>query len=162
MDIHSRSKLLHLLIAKSMTEALLISAVSVNFYFATTNPYLQGVLDSADNRTVSGWAVDEARPAARVEVQLFIDGNFIADRSAGEFRPDVHEARRAEDDWHGFVFKTPLLEAGEHEARVYAVHASRAGTRGTLQLIGKPARFRIEVNETNPATSGAGKGGALH
>jgi hypothetical protein len=161
MDIHSRSKLVHLLIAKSMAEALLISAVSVSFYFVTTNPYLRGVLDRADSQTVSGWAVDEKQPAARVEVQLYIDEGFVADRAAAEFRPDVHEAKRAADDWHGFVFKTPLLQAGQHEARVYAVHASRGGARRTLQLIGKPIRFLIEANETKPATSGSGKGAAL-
>ena len=127
-----------------MAEALLVTAVAVGFYFATTNRHLRGVLDQADRQTVTGWAVDEAQPATRVEVQLFIDEKFMADTMAAQFRPDVHEARRAEDDWHGFVFQTPPLPAGEHEARVYALYSSGAGTRQTLQLIGKPFRFRIE------------------
>lgn len=143
MDIQLKSKLGHLLIAKSMAEALLITAVSVGFYFVTTNPYLRGVLDHADSQTVAGWAVDEAQPATRVEVQLYIDGTFVADRSAAEFRPDVRQAKRADDDWHGFVFKVPSLPPGEHEARVYAAHASGAGARRTLQLIGKPQRFSV-------------------
>ena len=143
MDTRSKSKLGHLLIAKSMAEALLISAVSVGFYFVTTNPYLRGVLDYADSQTVAGWAVDEVQPAARVEVQLYIDGIFVADRAAGEFRPDLREAKRAADDWHGFVFNVPPIPPGEHEARVYAVHSSGAGARRTLQLIGKPLRFRV-------------------
>ena len=149
MDTRSKSKLGQLLIAKSMAEALLITAVSVGFYFVTTNPYLRGVLDYADGWTVAGWAVDEAHPAARVEVQLYIDGTFVADQAAAEFRPDLREAKRAEDDWHGFVFKLPPLPPGEHEARVYAAHASGAGARRTLQLIGKPLRFRV---------TGSGKG----
>jgi hypothetical protein len=82
-----------------------------------------------------------------VEVQLFIDNTFVADAAADQFRPDVREAKRAEDDWHGFVFHTPALRAGEHEARVYAMHSSGAGARRTLQLIGKPFRFRIEGSE---------------
>jgi hypothetical protein len=127
-----------------MAEALLITAVAVGFYFATTNRHLRGVLDRADSQTVTGWVVDEAQPATRVEVQLFIDEKFMADTVAAQFRPDVHEARRAEDDWHGFVFQTPWLSAGEHEARVYALYSSGAGTRRTLQLIGKPFRFRID------------------
>lgn len=127
-----------------MAEALLITAVAVGFYFATTNRHLRGVLDQADRQTVSGWAVDEAQPSARVEVQLFVDDRFMGDVVANQFRPDVREARRADDDWHGFVFQTAVLPAGEHEARVYAVHSSGSGTRRTLQLIGKPFRFRVE------------------
>ena len=144
MDTRSKSKLRHLLIAKSMAEALLITAVSVGFYFVTTNPYLRGVLDYADNQTVAGWAVDQGQPAARVEVQLYIDGIFVGDQAAAEFRPDLREAKRAEDDWHGFVFKLPPIPPGEHEARVYAAHDG--GSRRTLQLIGKPLRFRISAS----------------
>jgi hypothetical protein len=141
-----------------MAEALLVTAIAVGFYFATTNRHLRGVLDRADSNTVTGWVVDEAQPATRVEVQLFIDDTFIADAAADQYRPDVHEAKRAEDDRHGFVFQTPLLRAGEHEARVYALYAGGSGTRQTLQLIGKPFRFRIEGNETRPASQGPEKG----
>jgi hypothetical protein len=143
MDTKSRARLIHLLISKSTAEALLITAVAVGFYFATTNPYLRGVLDKADHDQVTGWVVDEAHPSTRVEVQLFIDDTFVADVAADKFRPDVHEAKRAEDDWHGFVFATPRLSPGDHEARVYAVHSNGGGARRTLQLIGRPYRFRI-------------------
>ena len=148
MNTRSRSKLIHLLISKSIAEALLVTVIAVGFYFATSNPDLRGVLDVANAETVNGWAVDEARPWIRVEVQLFIDNEFVADKNAAEFRPDVHSAKRAEDDWHGFVFPTPPLAAGEHEARVYALLPNAAGTRRTLQLIGKPFRFRIEPKQT--------------
>ena len=141
-----------------MAEALLVTAVAVGFYFATTNRYLRGVLDRADSQTVAGWAVDEAHPSVRIELQLYIDDKFVADTAADQFRPDVHEAKRAEDDWHGFVFQTPKLQTGEHEARVYAVHSNGAGARRTLQLIGKPYRFRIEVNETNLGPQSSEKG----
>jgi len=125
-----------------------VTAIAVGFYFATSNPDLRGVLDEANAEKVNGWAVDEARPWTRVEVQLFIDDEFVADKTAGEFRPDVHSAKRAEDDWHGFVFATPPLPAGEHEVRVYALLPNAAGTRRSLQLIGKPLRFRIEAEQT--------------
>src|SRR5437762_12230986 len=144
MDSKSRARLVHLLISKSIAEALLITAVAVGFFFATTNPNLRGVLDAAVRNSVSGWVVDEARPSARVEVQLFIDDRFAADAVADKYRPDVHEKKRADDDWHGFVFTTPTLAAGNHEARVYAVHSNGAGARRTLQLVGKPYRFRTE------------------
>jgi hypothetical protein len=144
MKIRSQSRLIHLLISKSMAEALLVTAVAVAFYFATTNRHLRGVLDRADAQTVTGWAVDESNAATRVEVQLFIDEKFMADTVASQYRPDVHEAQRAQDDWHGFVFQSPRLPAGEHEARVYALYSGGAGTRRTLQLVGKPFRFRTE------------------
>jgi hypothetical protein len=144
MKARSPGKLVHLLLGKSIFEALLVTMVFVSFYFATTNPDLRGWVDYADSKIVSGWAVDESNPASRVELQLYIDGKFMDDRQAAEFRPDVRAANRADDDWHGFVFNNPPLERGEHEARVYAVHESGRGARRTLQMIGKPLRFRIE------------------
>jgi hypothetical protein len=152
MKIRSRSTLVHLIISKSMAEALLVTAIAVSFYFATTNRHLRGVLDGADSQTVTGWVVDEGQPARRVEVQLFIDDSFIADTAADAYRPDVHEAKRAEDDHHGFVFPTPSLPPGDHEARVYALHGSGVATRRTLQLIGKPFRFRVEPGQSKPVT----------
>ncbi len=159
MSNRPRSKLIHLLISKSIAEALLVAAIAIGFYFATSNPDLRGVLDVANAETVNGWAVDEARPWTRVEVQLFIDNEFVADKNAAEFRPDVHSAKRAEDDWHGFIFETPPLPAGEHEARVYALLPNAAGTRRTLQLIGKPFRFHIQPSQTRLGFPSA-KGGA--
>ncbi len=160
MSNRPRSKLIHLLISKSIAEALLVAAIAIGFYFATSNPDLRGVLDVANAETVNGWAVDEARPWTRVEVQLFIDNEFVADKNAAEFRPDVHSAKRAEDDWHGFVFDTPPLPAGEHEARVYALLPNAAGTRRTLQLIGKPFRFHIQPSQTRlgfPSAKGSAR-----
>jgi len=138
-----------------MAEALLVTAMAVGFYFATTNRHVRGVLDQADSQSVTGWVVDEGAPGMRVEVQLFIDDNFINDAAANQYRPDVHEAKLAADDWHGFAFDTPSLSGGEHEARVYALYRGGAGTRRTLQLIGKPFRFRVAGNEN---TSLPGRG----
>ncbi|HEU5238714.1 MAG TPA: hypothetical protein VFU37_16405 [Pyrinomonadaceae bacterium] len=144
MNGKSRARLVHLLISKSIIEALLMTFVAVAFFFATTNPYVRGVLDNADRVSVTGWVVDESRPSARIEVQLFVDDRFAAAAIADRYRPDVHEAKRAADDWHGFVFDTPKLPVGSHEARVYAVHSNGSGARRTLQLIGKPYRFQTE------------------
>ena len=144
MDNKARARLIHLLISKSMAEALLIAAVVVGFYFVTTNPNLRGVLDNADKARVTGWAVDEGDAAARVQVQLFVDDAFAVAGTANQYRPDVHEAKRAGDDWHGFSLPMPALSAGQHEARVYAVYSNGGGSRRTLQLIGKPFNFRVE------------------
>ena len=144
MDTKARARLIHLLISKSMAETVLLAVVVVGFYFVTTNPNLRGVLDNADKTSVTGWAVDEGNPASRVELQLFVDDVFAGAGMANQYRPDVHDAKRAADDWHGFALPMPRLNPGAHEARVYAVHSNGAGSRRTLQLIGKPLNFRIE------------------
>src|ERR1041385_8875515 len=121
MDPKSRARLIHLLISKSVAEVLLISAATIAFFFVTTNPGLRGVLDQADKQVIMGWAVNDNDPAARVELQLFVYNRFVSVGVANQYRPDVHEANRAADDWHGFSFQTPPLSAGQHEARVYAI-----------------------------------------
>jgi len=143
MNLFSRAGLANLLIGKSVAEALLVSAVAAGFYVSMTNPSLRGWLDHADAQTISGWAVDDDNPGRRVEVQLFIDDQFIEQRAATDFRPDVRQAGRAADDWHGFVFKSPALPSGQHEARVYLLHRGAWPSRRTLQIIGKPLRFTV-------------------
>ena len=143
MNLFSRAGLANLLIGKSIAEALLVTTVAAGFYLSTTNPSLRGWVDHADAQTVSGWAVDRDNPGRRVEVQLFIDDQFIEKREAIEYRPDVRQAGRAADDWHGFIFKTPALSPGEHQATVYILHRGASPSRRTLQMIGKPLRFTV-------------------
>jgi hypothetical protein len=142
------TRLTHFLIAKSIIEALLVGALAVGFYLTAFNPFFRGTVDSADSQHVNGWAVNERAPGARVEVQLYIDGRFAQSRVADLARPDVKAAGRAVDEWHGFSFDTPPLDPGEHEARVYVVHASGEGARRTLQLLGNPKRFNVDVRNS--------------
>ena len=143
MKLISRRNLVQLLIAKSIVEALLATSIAAGAYLVTTNPRLAGWLDYADEHAIAGWAMDGHHPQSRVEVQLFIDDRFVEDRVAADFRPDVHAAQRADDDWHGYIFKTPKLSPGEHEARVYVVNRGSFAERRALQMIGKPLRFQV-------------------
>lgn len=138
-----KARLTNFLIAKSIIEALFVGALAVGFYLTAFTPFFRGTLDYADARHIAGWVVNQAEPQAHVEVQLYIDGRFAGNRQADLSRPDVKAAGRAEDESHGFVFDTPQLPAGQHEARVYAVHMSGEGQRRTLQLVGKPLVFSI-------------------
>lgn len=149
------SRLTNFLIAKSIFEAVFVGALAVVFYLTTFNPFFRGALDEATPQHVYGWAFDEALPARRVEVQLYIDGHFISTTTANLPRPDVLAAGRATDELHGFSFKTPALKAGEHEARVYAVFAGSDESRRTLHQIGYARRFTVEAvsAETPPAVS---------
>jgi hypothetical protein len=133
------------LVAKSVAEVLFVAALFAAFSYAHFHPKFRGAVDVADARTVEGWAVDEAEPNTQVDVQLFIDGQFVAQRRADLSRPDVLAAGRSTRAEHGFRFDTPPLAAreAEYEARVYALHAASGGERRTLNQIGKPLRFRV-------------------
>lgn len=152
------SRLANFLIAKSIVEALFVAALAVFFYLTAFNPYFRGALDEAKPQQVYGWAVDEASPARRVEVQLYIDGHFAGATTANLPRPDVLAAGRAEDELHGFSFTPPALAPGEHEARVYAVFAGSDESRRTLHQIGLALKFVVEPSraETAPAVSTEG------
>lgn len=147
IDSKARVRLTNYLIVKSIVEVLFVGALAIGFYLTAFTPSFRGVLDIANTQHVAGWVVNQASPQARVEVQLYIDGKFAGNRMADASRPDVKAAGRAEDEQHGFIFDTPALPAGEHEARVYAVHASGGATRRTLQLIGKPIIFSVAAGE---------------
>ena len=135
-------RLTHILLAKAVLEVLLVAGLATGFYLSAFPPYFRGTLDTADAAGVSGWALNEAAPAERVEVQLYIDGRFVAHTVADQPRPDVLAAGRAADELCGFVFAGPFtLDAGPHEARVYALHTSNGGARQTLQIIGQPLTF---------------------
>jgi hypothetical protein len=136
------SRLVHVLIAKSIAETLLVGALAVFAFITVLPPSFHGwgeVIESG----ISGWAVNNASPWERVEVQLFVDGKFAATRLANESRPDVLAAGWASDEWHGYRFQLATLSAGEHEARVYALHDSGGGARKSLQLLGDPILFLV-------------------
>jgi hypothetical protein len=136
-----RARLLKLLLAKLTLDLLFVGALAVYTHAVAFHPFYSGSLDYADSRSVRGWVVDRAEPASAVEVQLYVDGRFAAASLADEPRPDVFEKGFAQDERHGFVFRLGPVQPGEHEARVYAVHASSAGARRTLQQIGGSLRF---------------------
>lgn len=139
----ARRALVHLLVGKSILDTLFVALLAVAFYALAFNPSFRGTLDLANPRSVEGWVVDASRPTSHVEVQLYLDGRFAASAFADQPRPDVRAAGWAPDELHGFRFRVNVTEAGEHEARVYAVHTSGGGTRRTLQLIGHPIRFIV-------------------
>jgi hypothetical protein len=136
-----RARLTKLLLAKLTLDLVFVAALAVYTHAVAFHPFYSGSLDYADSRSVRGWVVDRAEPASAVEVQLYIDGRFAAAALADAPRPDVVEKGFAQDERHGFDFRAGPVQAGEHEARVYAVHVSRAGARRTLQQIGGSLRF---------------------
>ena len=138
-----KSKLVNLLIAKSVLDTILVATIAVIVYLNAFPPTFHGWGEAVvQEQRIAGWAINDADPWARVEVQLFIDGKFVGTQVAQLSRPDVAAAGWAKDEWHGYSFIVKDLAAGVHEARVYAVHGSGGGTRYTLQLLGDPIRFQ--------------------
>ena len=133
-------KLVNLLIAKSILETIFVGTLAVVVYVKLFPPTFHGWGEAViETRSISGWAVDDADPSRRVEVQLFVDGNLVGTTVAQSSRPDVVAAGWAKDEWHGYNFVLNGLGDEAHEARVYALH--RSGNRFTLQLLGNPIPF---------------------
>jgi len=148
------SKLINVLIAKGIIEALFVGAIAVGFHLTAFPPTFHGWGEAVySSRSIVGWAVNDASPWERVEVQLFVDGKFVGTQAANVSRPDVKTAGWAKDEWHGYGFQLGEVSVGSHEARVYAVHPSGNGERYTLQLLGDPIVFSASATGTWQAAS---------
>ena len=140
------TKLLQAIIAKAGLEFLLIiGAVSLAAY-SHLNPPIRGAIDVAGPQHIAGWAYDPREPNANLEVQLFIDGRFVATRMADEPREDLVTAGAAENAQHGFNFalETPGLTLGKHLVNVYAVRPGGARNKSLLSLTKKTYEFEIK------------------
>ncbi len=138
--------LVHLLIAKSILETLFVSTLVV-VYFLDVFPHFHG-WGEVTTQAISGWAVNSRNPAERVEVQLFVDGKFVARTVASQSRPQVVAGGWSTDEWHGFTIPVSTMELGNHEAGVYAIHNSGRGAHKTLQLVGHAFHFQVASDGT--------------
>jgi hypothetical protein len=139
-------KLVNLLLAKSVLETIFVGTLAVVVYIKAFPPTFHGWGEAVvESRSIAGWAVDDADPWGRIEVQLFVDGKLAGTQVAQLSRPDVVAAGWAKDEWHGYNFVVSGLGVGIHEARVYALHPS--GERYTLRMLGDPVRFEVDIND---------------
>lgn len=143
----NKPQLVNLLIGKSIAETILVGAIAVGAYLNAFPPTFHGWGEAVvESRSIAGWAVNNAAPWQRVEVQVFIDGKLSGTQIANLSRPDVVAAGWSRDEWHGYNFSLPSLTAGDHEARIYALHESGDAARYTLQLLGDPVRFVVNAD----------------
>ena len=131
----------HIVFAALFCLTLAVGSCAVWREYASFPPTLRGFGEVTRRGEVAGWAVDSASPGARVEVQLYVDGRFVAHGEAALPRPDVVAAGRASDPACGYRFALPALAAGEHEARVYALNTRAPAGLFTLKQLGNPLRF---------------------
>src|SRR4051812_44094434 len=100
-----RSRLVNLLIGKSILDTILVGTIAVVVYTRAFPPTFHGWGEAVvESRAIAGWAVNDAAPSERVEVQLFIDGQLHGSQVAQVSRPDVAAAGWAKDEWHGYYF----------------------------------------------------------
>ncbi|MET0626397.1 MAG: hypothetical protein ABW250_25915 [Pyrinomonadaceae bacterium] len=138
----SRFGRLQIIFAALVVLTLCAGAYAVWTEHSTFPPSLRGFGEVTRRGEVAGWAVDASRPGRRVEVQLYVDGRFVAHGEAALPRPDVLAAGRSADENCGYSFALPALAAGAHEARVYALHAPGNGHElRTLKQLGNPLHF---------------------
>ena len=141
------ASLVHVLIIKSVLEALLVVSLAVFTFIRILPADFQGAVEIT-GEGLSGWVVNNAAPWDRVEVQLFVDGKFVASTVANESRRDLVTQGWSKDEWHGYTFPLTSLNAGLHEARVYALQPTGDRTRKTLQLVGDPISFSRDTQES--------------
>lgn len=146
--------LIRVLIAKSVIDTLLIGTISLLFYYSAFSPSVRGSLDEAGPEWITGWALDFSKTEIPVEVQLYIDGRFQESRVANFPYPNLMTIGLRADNRHGFLFYTPPLEVGSHEARVYSVYESGRGERRTLQQLGQPLTFQVRAAPAEPYFKG--------
>ena len=143
----NKPQLVNLLIGKSIAETILVGAIAVGAYLNAFPPTFHGWGEAVtETRSIAGWAVNDADPWQRLQVQVFVDGKPGAEQLANLSRPDVAATGWAKDEWHGYNFALPPLPAGNHEARVYVRHESSDAARYTLQLLGDPIRFVVNAD----------------
>ena len=143
-------RLVNALIGKSIAETLLVGGLAVFAFITFLPPFFHG-WGEVTSTGIQGWAVNNAAPWDRVEVYLYVDGEFVGREVANRSRPDVQAAGWARDEWHGYVFDVTPSSLPRHEtyfhmyqARVYALHDSGGGARKSLQMLGEPIFFFID------------------
>lgn len=139
------TKLLRAIIGKSFVEVALVCVVASLAAFTTFSPQLRGAIDVADQTRVAGWVNDPRLPETALEVQLFIDGKFIASRLADDRRDDLVSAGVTTSPNHGFSFdlESFKLPAGEHSAQVFAVRDAAGASKILLPVTAVSRKFQI-------------------
>lgn len=137
------TKLLRAIIAKSFVEVVLVCVVASLAAFSTFSPQLRGAIDVADQARVAGWVNDPRSPEKSLEVQLFIDGKFVASKLADAPRDDLVKAEVTTRPNHGFDFEVGQLNLspGKHSAQVYAVREAAGESKILLPISALPVTF---------------------
>ena len=144
-DQSTASRLLRAVIAKSFVEFLFVCVIATVAAFLHFSPLLRGSIDMANQTKISGWVHDPLSLDEAIEVQLFIDGRFVAAKSADERRDDLVRAGATTRPNHGFTFRLEsfYLANGSHTAQVYAVRETSSPTKSLIPISKTSRMFQV-------------------
>lgn len=94
-----------------------------------SEPSYEGAITSADCDQITGWAWDSGRPSTPIDVDLYVDGGFVARESADTYDATLNKG----DNRHRFRLATPAV------ARDGQAHAITIRPAGSTQALGSPA-----------------------
>lgn len=138
------ARLLRAVTIKTALELALLCVIATVAAFSNFSPLLRGAVDIATREQVAGWAYDPGSPGESIEVQVFIDGRFVASGLADRPRPDLVAAGAAADPNHGYsvtIAGIPI-PSGRHTVQVYAVRPSA----GEARLLSPLSRSGIPID----------------
>ena len=80
---------------------------------------LEGVEESANCQTVTGWAWDKSRPSTAIRLAIYDNSRFVEQLVADQFRQDLVDAGKGDGE-HGFKHPLParLRDGNPHLIRV--------------------------------------------
>ncbi|MFN0110619.1 MAG: hypothetical protein ACKVZH_17315 [Blastocatellia bacterium] len=139
------TKLLRAVIAKSFVEVILVCVIASLAAFTTFSPQLRGAIDVADQSRIAGWVNDPRTPTMALEVQLFVDGRFVASQLADRNREDLVSTGVTKTARHGFNFDSGQLNlsTGEHSVQVFAVRDAAGESKILLPVTTSPRALQI-------------------
>ncbi|HEX8339055.1 MAG TPA: hypothetical protein VF621_20205, partial [Pyrinomonadaceae bacterium] len=116
-DAHAtraRGRLWKLVAAKLALDLLFVCGLVAYTHAVTFGNGFEGELEHADGLGARGWVTDLERPGAPVEVQLFLNGRFVA--SAVAVEPATAEARgdSSRRERRAFVFQFEQPRDGDY------------------------------------------------
>lgn len=145
-DGQAASRLLKAVSIKTLIEIIFVCVVVSFAASRTFHPFLRGALDMVNSARVAGWACDRTVLDEPLEVQLFVDGAFVAATRAVEVRNDLVAAGATAGPEHGFSFalKAANLAPGVHYAQVYAVRPSIGSALTLIPISKRSVRFEVK------------------
>ena len=112
---------------------------------------LRGHVDQITRRLVVGWALDDEKPDAVVDICLFVDGVNIAQVPCNIVRPDLRDARRYGEGRHGFRYEFASEFPPETQPRITLRFAATGGLlgNGDAVLAGGQAAATVPTDGQN-------------
>jgi len=111
-------------------------------------PQYNGYFDGADCNQLWGWAWDASQPTTPIQVDLFVDGNFLARVVADQYRSDLQSAGIG-DGQHGWSYALPesLRDRQAHTISARVADSTFELSNSPRQLQCAPSRSAVVARD---------------